>query len=71
MPPHEMMELFQLAVMFEDCSVKCLGWSLNSSCQHQFTEPAEETAVEANVIHTQENRKLGFTVGILGDSGVK
>lgn len=44
--------------LLEDCSVKCLGWSLNSSCQHQFTDPMVEAVVEENVIHAGKNRKL-------------
>ncbi len=46
--------------LLEDCSVKCLGWSLNSSCQHQFTEQAGEAVVEENVIHAGRNRKLSW-----------
>lgn len=46
--------------LLEDCSVKCLGWSLNSSCQHQFSNPVVEAVVEGNVIHAGKNRKLSW-----------
>lgn len=46
--------------LLEDCSVKCLGWSLNSSCQHQFTDPVVEAVVEENVIHAGENGGLSL-----------